>query len=198
MQHTGSRGRILECARELFYWLGNERTSIDDILKGSGVARSNFYYHFRTKEELGLMVLDLRLSEYQNAILAALAERGRSAPERLNQLFVAIREAQLMPPGMGGCPFGNLAASLPCDDRHVGAQRFRNKLCETFRQMEGAVELCVREGMERGQFRADVSAPELAALVIAVVQGALVLTKTYRDARPLESGAVLMLQLLRP
>jgi len=57
-RECGNRVRILDAAARLFHRRGFQPTSLDEIVAASGVCRSNLYYHFASKEELGLAVLD--------------------------------------------------------------------------------------------------------------------------------------------
>src|SRR6476646_5610910 len=79
---NGSREKILKCAHDLFYCVGYHATSVDDILRDCGVAKSNFYYHFRTKDDLALEVLILRMVEFEQGILRALADRDFGPSKR--------------------------------------------------------------------------------------------------------------------
>lgn len=47
-----TRNNILECAKRLFSRRGYERTSLSDIAKYSGVSRGAIYWHFESKEDL--------------------------------------------------------------------------------------------------------------------------------------------------
>ena len=47
-----TRKNILECAKRLFSKRGYERTSLSDIAKYSGVSRGAIYWHFESKEDL--------------------------------------------------------------------------------------------------------------------------------------------------
>lgn len=47
-----TRKNILECAKRLFSRRGYERTSLSDIAKYSGVSRGAIYWHFESKEDL--------------------------------------------------------------------------------------------------------------------------------------------------
>jgi TetR/AcrR family transcriptional repressor of nem operon len=37
---------------------GYQKTSLDDVLRESGVGKGNFYHYFRSKEDLGYAILD--------------------------------------------------------------------------------------------------------------------------------------------
>ena len=59
---SSTRERIVEQADVLFYERGYEATSLADIAAPLGLSRGNFYYHFKTKDEILDAVIDLRLS----------------------------------------------------------------------------------------------------------------------------------------
>ena len=45
-----TKEEILQTACRLVYRQGFNNTSLDDILRESGVGKGNFYYHFKSKE----------------------------------------------------------------------------------------------------------------------------------------------------
>jgi TetR/AcrR family transcriptional repressor of nem operon len=194
----GSREKILLCAKELFYQVGYQTTSVDDIVRQSGVAKSNFYYHFQSKEMLGLEVLEDRMADYERILLRSLNNRELAPSDRLRQFCSSIQTAHAEVTGMAGCPVGNLAAALPSREQDAWQERFRGRIGQFFRMVESAAHECFREGMERGEFREDVPASDLAAFLVATVQGLMVVSKTYRDSRPLAGGLEVLQQLLRP
>jgi TetR/AcrR family transcriptional repressor of nem operon len=193
---SGSRDKILQCAKELFYRHGYQVTSVDDILKQCGVAKSNLYYHFKTKEELGLAVLELRISEQEAEALHLLRNPALTPTQRLNRFCEQLCHAQTEVARMSGCPFGNFAAALPNTEEDERSERFRLRLSELFRQMEAAMHDCLAEGVVCGEFRADIPASEMAAFLLAVVEGLLILTKTHKDTAPLVQGFALVQRLI--
>jgi AcrR family transcriptional regulator len=54
---AATRLMILEKAFELIYAKGYQTTSIDDIIATTKVTKGAFYYHFKTKDEMGLLLL---------------------------------------------------------------------------------------------------------------------------------------------
>ena len=50
---AATRDQILDAASRLIYLRGYHCTSLDDVLRESGIGKGNFYYYFRSKEELG-------------------------------------------------------------------------------------------------------------------------------------------------
>lgn len=49
---------ILQKASELIYAKGYQNTSVDDIIATTQVTKGAFYYHFRTKDEMGIAIIN--------------------------------------------------------------------------------------------------------------------------------------------
>src|SRR6516162_6372735 len=58
-----TRDQIVHAADELFYKKGFEHTSFADIADTVRISRGNFYYHFKTKDEILAAVIDARIAE---------------------------------------------------------------------------------------------------------------------------------------
>jgi TetR/AcrR family transcriptional regulator, transcriptional repressor for nem operon len=54
---TATRLNLLQKAFELIYTKGYQTTSIDDILATTQVTKGAFYYHFKTKDDMGLAII---------------------------------------------------------------------------------------------------------------------------------------------
>ncbi|MBM7869746.1 AcrR family transcriptional regulator [Clostridium pascui] len=50
--HENKKKELLEVAEKLFLEKGYEQTSIDDILKESGISKGGFYHYFKSKDEI--------------------------------------------------------------------------------------------------------------------------------------------------
>jgi TetR/AcrR family transcriptional repressor of nem operon len=187
-----NREKILEAAAALFHRRGFNGTSLDDILEASGVCRSNFYYHFKSKEDLGLEVLRQQARRFEAACITGILENGGlTVRGRLERLYQMVAERQRADEYRCGCPFGNLAAEL--GGMHP---EFRRQLSEFFARWEECVERCLREGMARGEFRADLEPRSAATALVSQIEGAILLMKAYRHPRPIEAGGQAMLKLL--
>ena len=106
----GTRQLIIERADSLFYQRGFENTSFADIADELKISRGNFYYHFKTKDDILSAVIDHRAAKTQ-MMLEAWAAKGTTPVERLKcfaQMLIDNRkEIQRF-----GCPVGTLCAEL--------------------------------------------------------------------------------------
>lgn len=189
---VGNREKILDAAATLFHEHGFRPTSLDDILGATGVCRSNFYYHFRSKEDLGLAVLDRQTERFEAEVLhGVLGDKSLPARQRLVQMFDIIDRELGQAAYRRGCPFGNLAAEL--SGIHP---EFRNRLSAFFRRWEEAVEGCLRDGIARGEFRDDIDTRKVATAIVSQIEGAVLLAKAHATGDPLIAGAEILLRLL--
>ena len=56
---TDTKSRILKATRTLYSTHGCDGTTLEDIITASGITKGAFYHHFRSKQELGMAVLEL-------------------------------------------------------------------------------------------------------------------------------------------
>src|SRR5437867_13093985 len=177
-----TREAILEAASRLIHVHGYNHTSLDDVLRESGVGKGNFYYHFTRKEELGYAILDQVIASF----LAETLEPCFSDPE--GRLLVQIRcfldrvvEIQRRSNCVGGCALGNLAAEL--SDVHEG---FRTRLAEVFSAWQDRLTLALREAQMLGHVGRDCEPTRAARFLVASLEGAILMTKLTKDITVLE------------
>ena len=190
---SGSKKKIIDSAQALFHRQGFQQTSLDDITRVSGVTRSNLYYHFNSKEELGLEALRERIRHYEAEVLEPTLRNASLPPaERLSEFYsrVAAYHRSQIPPA--GCPFGNLAVEM-CGTN----DNFREVLSSFFDMWEDSLESCIRQGIESGEFRGDYSPRLIAQMILSHLEGMVLMVKTHRTMEPLDWGTAMILTLLK-
>lgn len=105
-----TRTQIVEAADRLFYERGFEATSLADIAEAVGASRGNFYYHFRTKDEILASVIELRLTTTR-ALLEGWEADAAKPSERIRR-FIHILTANRTKIMAHGCPVGTLCNEL--------------------------------------------------------------------------------------
>ena len=156
---------------------GFNHTSIQDILEAASVTKSNFYYHFESKEQLGFEVLALRMRQfYKMAIAPALVEAGVEPRARIHAFLDRLALAGMSEAGERGCPFGNLAQEISAIHEPL-----RESLSGFFNACTEALEACLEEGKKAGAFRIDTPSRMIAEFILGQIQGAFLLRKTHKD-----------------
>src|SRR5436190_13040134 len=130
-----TRDAILGAALRLMQVHGYHATSLDDVLRESGVGKGNFYYHFRSKEELGYAILDQIVAGFVERTLEPCFADPDGAPLGQIRCFLdRLEQAQRDRKCVGGCVMGNLASEL--SDVHEG---FRARLATVFMAWQARV-----------------------------------------------------------
>ena len=188
-----SKEKVIDSAQALFHLNGFQNTSIDDILEQTGVTKSNLYYHFKSKEELGLLILEKRIDEYETKYLSDTLGNSSLSPEkRLKNYYKKVTAYHKNLDCKSGCPFGNLA--LEMSDIN---EKFRLRLSEFFYHWQKIIELCIDEGIKLEEFRNDISAKSISRLIISHLEGAILMTKTHRSIIHLRSGSNTIMKLIK-
>lgn len=110
MLENTTREQIITAADDLFYRQGFEQTSFANIAEAVGISRGNFYYHFRTKDEILEAVIQRRLANTRDMLDQWEAES--SEPIECIRSFVRILIGNRGKIMRHGCPVGTLCAEL--------------------------------------------------------------------------------------
>lgn len=81
------KAEILDAAEKLFQEKGYAKATTDDILSATGIARGTLYYHFKSKEEILLAMIDRQINRQEEAFRNIAAEKTQSAVEKLVQVI---------------------------------------------------------------------------------------------------------------
>ena len=169
-----TRQRIVDAAMELFWLKGYGSTSIADILSRSQVNSGSLYHFFPGKQDLLLAVLDAYRDGIGPMLLEPAWDGVEDPIERVFALLDSYRRALIETECSYGCPIGSLALEL-----HEADPIVREKLAENFTGWVEAVERCLRDAAHRFPRSTDLRA--LAELVLNVMEGGVMQTRTYRD-----------------
>lgn len=83
------RAEILDTAEKLFIGKGYHETSVSDITQAIGVAKSTFFYYFKTKEEILEAIVQRLTDGIIQAIRWITENRALSAIEKLERMLIA-------------------------------------------------------------------------------------------------------------
>lgn len=177
-----TREAILAAALRLMHVHGYHATSLDDVLRESGVGKGNFYYHFRSKEDLGYAILDQIVAGFLERTLEPCFSDPAHAPLSQIRCFLdRLEQAQRDRKCVGGCAMGNLASEL--SDVHEG---FRTRLATVFTTWQERFAAALAEAQRRGQAIAACDPDSAARFLVAALEGAILLTKLTKDIGVME------------
>lgn len=129
MNDKTTREHIVKAADQLFYRQGYHHTSFSDIADAVQISRGNFYYYFKTKDEILEAVINARLAD-TGRMLERWEIEGKHPADRIRS-FVHSLIANRADIKRYGCPVGTLCSELA--KLNHGAQDEANRLFTLFR-----------------------------------------------------------------
>jgi TetR/AcrR family transcriptional regulator, transcriptional repressor for nem operon len=174
--------KILAAVRDQFWRQGYAATSLDDLMRVTGLGKGSIYGAFGDKRDLFLAVLRVYADERVAHAREALHSE-KPAIERLRALFGMPDKAKRSPaPPCPGCFLFNSTTELALHDAEV--RQISKRVYEAIEQL--LIETAERAKKD-GDLPTEFDAAELGRLLLAVTQGLTFLEKTGIDSRDLLS-----------
>src|SRR5215472_13362664 len=169
-----TRERILARSAQLFNRQGYVGSSLADIMRETGLEKGGIYNHFSSKEQLAVEAFDYAYGLVEQRVRQALTGKFH-ARERLLALVAVFQSIVEDPPVVGGCPILNTA--IDADDAN---EALRDRVRTALDNLRGTIQRIVGKGIERQELRADIDADEVASILIATLEGAVMLSNLYK------------------
>ncbi|UWX61882.1 TetR/AcrR family transcriptional regulator [Chryseobacterium oranimense] len=157
-----TRLNILQKAFELIYVKGYQTTSVDEIIATTQVTKGAFYYHFKTKDEMGLAIInELLINNFKSTFIEPLNNSDHPL-ESIYQLMYGILIENDFLKVEYGCPASNFTQEMA-----PWNIEFTKALNNLSAQWENAIIQCIETGKKNGSIKADTDAKEIAVFVIS-------------------------------
>jgi TetR/AcrR family transcriptional repressor of nem operon len=174
-----TRREILRKAAPLFNQKGFAGTAMSDLMEATGLEKGGIYRHFESKEQLASEAFDYAWNLAMELRLTG-AERIPNSVDRLKQIVRNFRDRRngLVP---GGCPLMNTA--IESDD---GNALLRSKARKALIFLLEQLSSTAKQGKARGEIDAGIDPGELASLIVATLEGGLMLSRLQKKDAPLD------------
>lgn len=87
---------IADVAFSCFLSSGYGGTSVDDIVKAAGISKGGIYWHFKSKEDIFLYLIEKRIKEHDRELIVRFSEDG-PARDKLNKFVEYYLESVDVP-----------------------------------------------------------------------------------------------------
>jgi TetR/AcrR family transcriptional regulator, transcriptional repressor for nem operon len=175
----GTRERLIESARYLFWERGFGGTSMADLLSHAEVNSGSFYHFFESKEALLREVLKAYLAGLRPVVVDPAYAQTEEPVERIFAILSGYRERILQTGCKYGCPLGRLALEIDPENRPA-----HQLIAENFQGWIGAVRECIEQ--MKDSLPAGTDSEGLATYVLAVMEGGVMLSRSYASVEPFD------------
>ncbi|AXQ30521.1 TetR/AcrR family transcriptional regulator [Solimonas sp. K1W22B-7] len=171
-----TRQFIVEKTAPIFNVKGYAGTSVTDMTEATGLTKGSVYGNFANKEEVALAAFEHNWQRTQTAVRAAMDKR-RTSKDKLLALAGVYENLPADFPE-GGCPLLNTA--VEADDTHPA---LREKAADAFRSWKKSIVTVIEAGVADREFRAGVDAEQTAVTLIAMIEGAIMISRLTGNGR---------------
>jgi len=165
-----NKQKIVQAADRLFYTRGYNQTSFSDISDETGIPRGNFYYYFKTKEDILSAVVEERVEAFRQMLHQC--DVSSNDPRGRLLCFVEQPLTNIDQVIQYGCPIGTLSSELSKEQDH---EISRARITAVFDLL---LEWCMRQFADLGKVG---KARDLSLDLLARMQGMTIIANVYTD-----------------
>ena len=167
---------IIDKAFNLFYQDGFKTTSIDKIMKETTLSKGAFYHHYKSKKELGLEVISLKVEKRViKGMIAPLKEPG-NAYQIIKDVFTNRLKEFSTNEKQQGCPMNNLINEI--GNNEIAYQNALKNIIELWKT---ALVQILERGKQEHSIKEDVSSQAVATYLISAFEGIRGIRKLYTN-----------------
>lgn len=170
----------MDAAESLFLVHGYGGTSVDAILEGTGLTKGAFFHHFRSKHDLALALMERHAAADGAHLASHLARAERLSRDPLQQVLILVglyeEEMAALTEPYEGCLFASYSYQAGLFDEEV-----HRIIRDSFEEWREVVRAKVAAAMEQHPPRLEVEATDLVELLLSVLEGSFILSRTLED-----------------
>lgn len=159
---AATRAFLLQAAADVFAERGYTETTMSELISRSGLTKGAFYFHFSSKEQLALAVIDEKQRQWVDSVQAAIEDEPQ-AIDQLRQVAYALVRLHRDDPS---------AFSVSRLTRDLARVPDVNDLVRShMRAWVGMLAGMITQAQADGDLPRTVEAGDLAALLVAATDG---------------------------
>lgn len=171
---------IIEKSSSLFNTIGYKSTSINEIMKATGLKKGGIFYHFDSKDDLAKAAFSYSLMTLKDNYLQAIQskETAKEQFQAFTTIFMTLLNNDIID---GGCPLMN--AAIEADDSDI---LIEDSIKEGFAGLINIIRDIIEFGKSRNEIDIQADSEQLAVFILSSMEGALALSRLYKDKRYLD------------
>lgn len=150
--------------------------SIADLMRVTGLQKGGIYNHLKSKDELAIAAFDYAIAAIKQHYRDALLGKKHTI-ERLQAIIAVFSSFVDYPLINGGCPLLNTA--IESDDTHPQLRQRAQQAMNSWQELMSQI---IAKGIEKGEIRFTIDPDQVTTIIIATLEGAMMLSKLYSDS----------------
>ena len=175
-----TRDKLIAISIQTMAVKGFNNTGIAEILAIAHVPKGSFYHYFKSKDELGMAIIEQYGQQLRQGLSEHLSSTQGSALTRLRSYFDMILGYFEVNFGLCNCLLGNLGQELSMQNATM-----RDAIFVHYRAVENVIAECLRQAKIEGEMAPNLDEQILAKMFFASWEGCLVRSKLEQSAQPL-------------
>jgi TetR/AcrR family transcriptional repressor of nem operon len=151
-------------------------------MNAAGIKKGGLYFHIQSKEKLAVKVLEEALENYETLISEGLEKL--SPVKQIERKIEAIVEYHVTSGLQKGCLFGNMALEIGLNDSEISVF-----LKDVFKRWEKSFVNMIESAVEKGELKLRETSVQLAKMILASIEGGIMLSKITGDMDSLKKCA---------
>jgi TetR/AcrR family transcriptional repressor of nem operon len=179
MAKPNTREQIVQAGLKCLVEKGFNAVGVQNITDAAGVPKGSFYNHFKSKEALGLEIVE-RYGANQTR-REILTDPTNPPLQRLRRHFDRICALYADSHFTRNCILGGFSAELANQSETI-----REGLRKVYRQWTKDIEATIAEAQAKGEIGNKTKAADIAAFLLDAYEGALLRARVERSDKPFD------------
>ena len=175
-----TREKIIDSAMGLSLRQGHVATSIDEVIEAAGITKGSFFYHFPTKKDLAVALIE-QFSAVEIQILEEnLDKANKLSNDPLQQLLIFVGLIKELHTQLEEDHIGCLFASFSYENQ-LQDEDLQEMASKTLIQWKESLSDKIQEIIKKYPPNQPVKPDDLADMFLVTLEGAYVLTRIMRN-----------------
>lgn len=181
-----TRERILEAAARLFYQHGYNATGVEKVIKEAGVNKGNFYYYFKSKEELGVETLRWQQRNFAGQFQSNVPLDDESPLQRLFDSLEGVK--QIVSSGNAECPIRGCYYANFSLELSTASAPIRRELVRAFDRLRNYFADLIAKAQAAGELGMHLDPQVAAGMIFSLFEGAIIVSKAEQNTREIDNA----------
>jgi TetR/AcrR family transcriptional repressor of nem operon len=175
-----TRDKLLEVAEQSILQKGFAGTSIDDVIREVGITKGGFFYHFSSKDDLAVALLE-RYREQDALLFSGMFSRAAElSDDPLQQMLIFLKLLSETMENLEALHPGCLVGSFTYESQIVN-QQVRDLTADCILDWRHLFERQITCIAAQYPLPEDTSASELADMLSTIIEGGIIVSRAIND-----------------